>query len=93
MAVYMQQKTLVYMDSLQTSKPPPDKDPKVLLQFLQVFADIDKRPFDITEWKFVSAKPIKQVKFHHSCLMYTHYLVHMFLICFFRLTDTVAASM
>ena len=66
MVAYLDKKTVVYMDSLHSVKPPKDKDPKMLLHFLRIFADIDNRPFDISEWNFVSVKPLKQVNIIHS---------------------------
>lgn len=72
MVAYLDRKTLVYVDSFHKEKPPKDQDPKLLLKFLNVFAELDKRCFDIDQWRYVSAKPIKQVSNYCNTINYNY---------------------
>ena len=82
MVAYLDRKTLVYIDSFHNEKPPSNQDPKLLLRFLRFFADLDKRCFDITQWKYVSAKPMKQVSNFYYSLIY-HYVSYIIMLISF----------
>jgi Ulp1 family protease len=69
LCIYFDMKTMIYIDSFHKEKPPADKDPKILLGFLEYFASFDKREFDRKDWKFSSVKGVKQVFLITFCNM------------------------
>jgi len=69
LCVHFDTKTMIYIDSFHKEKPPPERDPKILLGFLEYFASFDKREFDRKDWKFSSVKGVKQVFIVTYCNM------------------------